>query len=270
MDQKNTPLGLLIRQAIDYYKYLLMCFLKGLKKYWGYSVLLFVIFSFIFILKYTKTQTYSTVKLGYVFNSINKKYYGDLLFDLDQLVDLKEYNKLGDLLNIDTKLASNIVSLKAKNIVNSKLHEDFTEGKIPFYVHLKVVKNGSITKLQTAITLYLQRDEFSNAQILTQHQSWTANINKLKNELITINNLILPDAKYLLPLLQLKNEKITQLIQLERNLKNNNNVNLLNQFEAFQVSKKSQLSSFTIKLSLLFLFSIFITSIFIFWYKDEK
>ena len=270
MNQENISLNSLFRQTIEFYKKMIISFFKSLKKHWIYALVLLFIFGAFFAFKYTQTKTYSTVKIGYVFNCFNKKYYGDILHDLDRIVASRDYKKLAKLLNIEEHSAANILSLEARNIVNSKLHEDFTDEKIPFYVHLKILENTDATEIQEAITLYLQRDDYSNKQILARNQSCLDYAMKLDKELLVINELIKPEAKDLIALLQLRNEKLTEKIRLARESKVDKNINLLKQFESFRVSKSTQIKSLAIKLSLLFVFLVFVITTFMLWYKNEK
>jgi hypothetical protein len=270
MESENTTLSRFIRQTIEFYKKIFLSFFKGLKKYWYISLLLLVVCGVVFAFKYKETNTYSDVKIGYAFNCFNKKYYGDILFDLDRLVASRNYKKLGNLLNLKDKTVSNILSLEARNIVNSKLHEDFTEDKIPFYVHLKVLEDTNITKIQEAITLYLQQDYFSNKQILNRQQNYLAEFKKLDEELITINKLIKPEATDLMALIQLKSEKLSEKNRLAIDARFKENINLLRQFESLEVSKKSQLISYGVKLGFLYVLLVFVFTSFMLWYKDEN
>jgi hypothetical protein len=96
---------------------------------------------------------------------LNKKVYGDRLLSLQQLVSEKQYQTVAQLLKINTSTANKLLEFEAKNVAGSPLHEDYTEQKYPFYVHIKATKPAVFVGLEKAIADYLNEQSFDKNYI---------------------------------------------------------------------------------------------------------
>ncbi|BDS09657.1 hypothetical protein [Aureispira anguillae] len=278
----NFSLKLFIRDTIKFYFDGLKLVKNGLQYYWKYSLLLLVMVGVLSYYKLSKIETYYTAKTSYTFNFLHKKVFGDLLYDIELLCSNKEYQTLSTVLDIPLPAAQSILTFQAKNIVNSPLHEDFTERKVPFYIWVTIKHKESLPVIQKAITNYLVTSPFSIKSVQKKHQDLKKRLALVNNEIQFLDSIkvqLLDTVKLTLsqenmekiaPLLDLHHTKVNLKTTLEEQLIQKEVVSLLKPFQAIKHARAGLLTKAALKYSIIYLFlSLSLTTVF-YWYKQTS
>ena len=125
-----------LRDSVKFYLLGWQIVKKGVLKYWGLSFVLLCLFFAAFFFKALQTHSYFEGTSSYIKHYSHVKVYGDKLYDLEKVIANKETKTVAKLLEINEKIAEEIVFLHAKNIKGSPLNEDLTGLEVPFYIDI--------------------------------------------------------------------------------------------------------------------------------------
>lgn len=162
---KQNLFVLFLKNTLQFYQTTFEFIRLSLKKNLLFSLLLLALFSITFLAQTTSKQDFYTGKASFTFSYLNKKVYGYRLLSLQQLVAEKQYQTIAQLLKTNVSTAKNLLEFEAKNVAGSPLHEDYTEQKYPFYVHVKALKPSVFVGLEKNIANYLNEQSFDKNYI---------------------------------------------------------------------------------------------------------
>lgn len=94
---------------------------------------------------------------SFTYSELHKKIYGEMVDKLRKLALTESYSALAEQLKITPKQAKTIRDIEAVNVENSPLSEDMTQGRLPFYVKIK------LTDRSLADTLLVKLEAWMNA-----------------------------------------------------------------------------------------------------------
>lgn len=272
MENQKFSIDLFLRKTIAFYLELFSYILNGVKKHWKVSLLIGLICGLLLFKKWNETHTIYKANCSYTFNYLNKKTFGDLLQDISTLIQNGEHDALSKRLKISPQIASNMISLDAKNILGQPLHEDFSEQAVPFYIYITTLNKEIIPDIQSAITKYIVEDPFSVNRINSEHTKMRNRLDFLENEIKILDSLkvMAANSENRLELFELTEKKMNDKVYILGQLNQKNSVTLLRPFEPMKVDKLSTLKSIAIKyISVALFLSIFISSA-IYWYQNPK
>jgi hypothetical protein len=95
-----------------------------------------------------------------------KKVYGEMIKNLQFLVDAKNSKLLGNALSVSPLIASNIINIEAYNIKKGQLFEDITSENLPFYVRISMTDTSGKQQLQSGLLYY-----FNSSPVAFLHNS---------------------------------------------------------------------------------------------------
>lgn len=96
-------------------------------------------------------------------NALHKKMYGEMIDLLNTLVHNRQTADIAQLLTIDEAVASQILSVSATNIAGSKLSEDLSTEKLPFYLSFTMQSPVHHSALSAGLIYYLQHNQYNEA-----------------------------------------------------------------------------------------------------------
>jgi hypothetical protein len=131
--------------------------IASLRRYFLPAILVFVILVFAgYLYKNATGYKYFESEMACQYNSMNNKFYGELIQKLDMLANTGSVNTLSKTLNISEAQAQQILSISAVNIFGSPLYEDNTApDKKPIYIRLKATDRNVFAPMEQAIIKYL-------------------------------------------------------------------------------------------------------------------
>lgn len=276
MQEKNDHFSLdqFLRNTIQFYLTIVQYVFKGAKKHWPYAIGIFIVFGLLFFYKSQKTVTYYTAQSSYTFNYLHKKVYGDLLFDIEQLTDRGEQISVSEVLKIPLSTAEKIISLRARNIENSPLHEDFTPQKVPFYVHIEVYSKTELPIIQKAITDYLTQNPFAANVILQEQIKNRENLALIERDIQILDSLArnfsAEEPEKLDRLFNISAYKLNEKLKLRNKLSEKNAVSLLKPFQPIEINKKPLLKALFIKYFAAAIVLSTLLMTFLFWYQNPE
>jgi hypothetical protein len=106
-----------------------------------------------FLLK--SQRPYYQSEMVCTYSNMTKKAYGEMVHDLDLLVQNKSFHSLAQTLNISEQQAASIISIEPKNIAGSPLYEDVTTDPSPMYFTVKATDKSVFIPLQNALLYYM-------------------------------------------------------------------------------------------------------------------
>ena len=136
-----------------------------IRRSWYLFVFLFGLWAALFWTAKERSETVFTATAQMEHNELVKKVYGDMILELQRLIDHHAYDELSDLLNFPIEKVPNILSISATNVAGSALHEDITLTGLPFYVHVMTLDKESVQLLENGILYYLINSS-KNAELL--------------------------------------------------------------------------------------------------------
>ena len=125
----------------------------SLKTYWYIPLIIFLLFAFLCIKKNRSTQVFYTAKTSFTYNYLHKKFYGEQIVDLQDLIRHNKTKEVASLLNISEDAVEHLISVKAVNVYGKPLHEDLTDVKLPFYLELELRDEAYFKQLRKWIVV---------------------------------------------------------------------------------------------------------------------
>lgn len=230
-----------LKNTFQFYKTILLYIRKSFMKNWIFSLLLFVLFSVAFLLQTTSKQDFYTGKASFTFSYLNKKVYGDRLLSLQQLVAEKQYQTVAQLLKINSSTANKLLEFEAKNVAGSPLHEDYTEQKYPFYVHIKATKPAVFVGLEKAITDYLNEQSFDKNYIRFEQDKLRQKRIIFEKDLQRVDSLkkliSVSDLPKYVEAITLVENITNQITAIDKQLDQTSSITVLNSFVAIKTAK---------------------------------
>ncbi|HXS38459.1 MAG TPA: hypothetical protein VN721_17280 [Flavipsychrobacter sp.] len=105
--------------------------------------------------RYAQPDTY-TASFTISYREMVRLVYGNQLYKLNELVQRKDYKRVGQFLGMSEADASDLISLNAKNVLGVNLEKDLDNDRGPFVVTMVVKKASSIYMLQYGILHFLE------------------------------------------------------------------------------------------------------------------
>lgn len=271
---ENFSLKEFFIKTLEFYFSILEYVLKSLIKFWYIPLIIGVLFVFGFYTKSKSIEPIFSAKTSYTFNCLNKKVFGDLLYDIEKSVNKSDFIAVSKLLNIPLETARTIKKFKAINIVGSPLNEDFTDSHIPFYIDVEFANTDNLSLIQNGITNFMRNDKFVKNKI---HDKLSFKKNKLElinNSIATLDSLRrkvqVEHIEQFEKLMILSNTKLEEKNHISNMLKYDKAVDVLKPFVAIKIDKNLIIKKLAIKYSTIYLFlAIFITSL-LNWYKSKS
>lgn len=128
-------------------------------------------------------------RASFVYQELHKKTYGEMIDQLNQLVQERSYTTVAKSLNIPEKQAQQILSVEALNLYGSKLSEDITTDKSPFYIRVKVSDKSAFDSLSSKVSLYLNSNPYYVAMLKRKQASLKTEIDQLNHELQLLDSI---------------------------------------------------------------------------------
>lgn len=144
------------------------------------------------------------LSLYFTFNRANKKYeyrmsciyndnqariFGEMLEQLDLLVQNKSYASLSTILSIPVEKVPSIVSIKGKTLGMGKLEEDYSNNKTPFYIEVELMDTTLVPVLEKQVLSYLNSNELSVRSLYRQHSKWADRIAFYNQQMAKLDSL---------------------------------------------------------------------------------
>ena len=271
---ENFSLNTFLQKTIALYATIIPFVFNSIKKYWYLPIILSLFISAAFFIKIKNVQTVYSASSSYTYVYLNKKVYGDLLLDIELLVNNSDFVAIATKLHISEADAVSIVSFKAVNIVGSPLYEDFSELHVPFYINVVTTDKQSFSKIEAGILKYLINDHFVFNYIKDKQSFNTERLQFIQKEIVIIDTLIskidIKNIDKLEGLFNISRKKLNEKIAILKEIDNKKALKLLKPFTATQQTKSSIIKSVAYKyFALFFILSILFTT-YINWYKNIK
>lgn len=248
---KQNLFVLFLKNTLQFYQTTFEFIRVSLKKNLIFSVVLFALFSVVFLLQISRKQDFYTGKASFTFSYLNKKVYGDRLLSLQQLVAEKQYQTVAQLLKTNVSTAENILEFEAKNVAGSPLHEDYTEQKYPFYVHVKVLKPSVFVGLENAITTYLNEQSFDKNYIRFEQEKLRQKRILFEKDLQRIDSIkkliSVSDLPKYVEAITLVENITNQITAIDKQLNQTSSITVLNSFVAIKTAKNGIIVNLGIK-----------------------
>lgn len=254
-----------LKNTFQFYKTILLYIRKSFMKNWIFSLLLFVLFSIAFLLQTTSKQDFYTGKASFTFSYLNKKVYGDRLLSLQQLVSEKQYQTVAQLLKINTSTANKLLEFEAKNVAGSPLHEDYTEQKYPFYVHIKATKPAVFVGLEKAIADYLNEQSFDKNYIRFEQDKLRQKRIIFEKDLQRVDSLkkliSVSDLPKYVEAITLVENITNQITAIDKQLNQASSITVLNSFVPIKTAKNGIIVNLGIKYLIAFFLLTIVLSV---------
>lgn len=110
---------------------------------------------FMFLREFQKRNLYEA-SFTVIYDELVRKIYGDRLAKLNELIQVKEYQKAGQLMDLDPVKLEGLVEVRGENILGESLTQDLNTDKIPFVVKLVVRDTGIVNAVQEGVMHFLE------------------------------------------------------------------------------------------------------------------
>lgn len=128
---------------------------------------------------------------SYTYNYLQKKTYGEMIGELNKLVETHDYTQLERLLQLDSRHVKSIAAISAQNIYGSPLSDDMNENdrfKI-FYITMKATDKNIFGKIALSIENYLNDNVAVQEYKKRNELKFEQNIRYRQSELQTIDSI---------------------------------------------------------------------------------
>jgi hypothetical protein len=262
---KQDSFVLFLKNTLQFYQTTFDFIRLSLKKNWIFSLLLFVLFSVAFLLQTTRKQDFYTGKASFTFSYLNKKVYGDRLLSLQQLVAEKQYQTVAQLLKTDVISAKNLLEVEAKNVAGSPLHDDYTEQKYPFYVHVTALKPSVFVGLENAIATYLNEQSFDKNYIRFEQEKLRQKRIIFEKDLQRVDSLkkliSVSDLPKYVEAITLVENLTNQITAIDKQLNQTSSITVLNSFVPIKTAKNGIIVNLGIKYLIAFFLLTIVLSV---------
>lgn len=254
-----------LKNTLQFYQTTFEFIRLSVKKNLLFSLVLFALFSMAFLLQTSSKQDFYTGKASFTFSYLNKKVYGDRLLSLQQLVSEKQYQTVAQLLKINTSTANKLLEFEAKNVAGSPLHEDYTEQKYPFYVHIKATKPAVFVGLEKAIADYLNEQSFDKNYIRFEQDKLRQKRIIFEKDLQRVDSLkkliSVSDLPKYVEAITLVENITNQITAIDKQLNQASSITVLNSFVPIKTAKNGIIVNLGIKYLIAFFLLTIVLSV---------
>lgn len=254
-----------LKNTLQFYQTTFEFIRLSVKKNLLFSLVLFALFSMAFLLQTSSKQDFYTGKASFTFSYLNKKVYGDRLLSLQQLVSEKQYQTVAQLLKINTSTANKLLEFEAKNVAGSPLHEDYTEQKYPFYVHIKATKPAVFVGLEKAIADYLNEQSFDKNYIRFEQDKLRQKRIIFEKDLQRVDSLkkliSVTDLPKYVEAITLVENITNQITAIDKQLNQASSITVLNSFVPIKTAKNGIIVNLGIKYLIAFFLLTIVLSV---------
>lgn len=254
-----------LKNTLQFYQTTFEFIRLSVKKNLLFSLVLFALFSMAFLLQTSSKQDFYTGKASFTFSYLNKKVYGDRLLSLQQLVSEKQYQTVAQLLKINTSTANKLLEFEAKNVAGSPLHEDYTEQKYPFYVHIKATKPAVYVGLEKAIADYLNEQSFDKNYIRFEQDKLRQKRIIFEKDLQRVDSLkkliSVSDLPKYVEAITLVENITNQITAIDKQLNQASSITVLNSFVPIKTAKNGIIVNLGIKYLIAFFLLTIVLSV---------
>lgn len=131
---------------------------------------------------YKHQQALYVSKAAFVYKELHKKTYGEMVDQLTTWIQEGNNTAVATALSILPEQAQNIKAIEALNMHGSKLSEDITSEKSPFYIVVKVANKKGFDSLAYKIEPYLNSNPLYITQKNVRKYTLTSEIKTLQHE----------------------------------------------------------------------------------------
>ena len=222
---------------------------SSIKLYWYIPAVILILFAFLCINKNRSTQEFYTAKTSFNYNYLHKKFYGEQIVDLKDLLQYNKIKEVASLLNISPDAVEQLISVKAVNVYEKPLHEDLTDVKLPFYLELEFKDEQYLSDYQNGLLYYFNSNPFTSEKVTKIQDEQKKKLKLINKEVALIDTLLfhkateyewLNSGEDLEKVLSLLETKESERMYLNSVLVKNRAVDLLKPFYAIPVSKYDQ------------------------------
>ena len=254
-----------LKNTLQFYQTTFEFIRLSVKKNLLFSLVLFALFSMAFLLQTSSKQDFYTGKASFTFSYLNKKVYGDRLLSLQELVAEKQYQTVAQLLKINTSTANKLLEFEAKNVAGSPLHEDYTEQKYPFYVHIKATKPAVFVGLEKAIADYLNEQSFDKNYIRFEQDKLRQKRIIFEKDLQRVDSLkkliSVSDLPKYVEAITLVENITNQITAIDKQLNQASSITVLNSFVPIKTAKNGIIVNLGIKYLIAFFLLTIVLSV---------
>jgi hypothetical protein len=271
-----------LKMAINYCRaFIRMGLLKSRRAIKSNFIILLALFILIMgygFYRYVTRQALFQGTASYVYTVLHKKVYGEMTDKLEQAIQSGSYSLASEKLDIPIAQLRSVCHIAAKNIYGSKLSEDITDEKVPFYISITATNDSIFAKLQPAIENYFnnnplalqrtQQQKIALQQKITYTElqlKWMDSLKAAYTE--SLNN---PDVQHYgvlgqgfnpVDLYQKSEEMNAQLANMKGELQDIKSVKLLNGFMVGDKPQKISSVKFLLPYFMVFMICSFLTLI---------
>lgn len=134
-------------------------------------------------------QPFFTSQASFIYQDLHKKTYGEMTDQLNRMIGTQAYKPLAKALNITESQASQMISVEALNMYGSKLSEDITTEKSPFYIRVNTLDKKAFDSLAQKICDYFNRNPYYAATVKRKQIRLAEEIDQLKHELLLLDSI---------------------------------------------------------------------------------
>ncbi|GAA4457701.1 hypothetical protein [Rurimicrobium arvi] len=147
-------------------------------------------------------------RMSCVYNDNQARTFGELLAQLNFLLENKEYATLSAALHMREEQLKKLVSIEGRTVTLGVLENDFSGNKTPFFVDIKVEDPALAAVIEPQVLRYLNHNELSQRSVDQQKAKW-----KSRDEFYTAQLLKLDSLKEAIRLSYLSNNNDAELMQ---------------------------------------------------------
>lgn len=114
--------------------------------------------------QFKNQPVFYTSKSSFIYTDLHKKVYGEMIDKIDELLQTHSYKTIAGLLQVDEQLIYPLIGVKAINLYGSKLSEDITTEKSPFYIVVTAGEKQVFDSLHIILEQYLNNNVYAAAQ----------------------------------------------------------------------------------------------------------
>lgn len=173
----------------NFYVAILLFKLNAIKKYW-YLMLLGVVIGAAWAWNIQrKSQPVYEGTASFTYTELHKKIYGEMIDKLRKLCISRSYQALASQLKVQSEVAGKIADIEAVNIDGSPLSDDMTQGKLPFYIRIKLTDRAVSEQLLANIEQYMNNNQQAAAIIKNNTRSMKQKIDFFDKQLMKLDSL---------------------------------------------------------------------------------
>lgn len=165
-----------------------MLAVRNVQRYFWLLLVLLAGFAVLGVYQYQKSKVFEA-KTSFLFSELQMKTYGEMVDKLQDMIKYKSYGRLATALKLPENQAAAILDIKAENRHGSKLSEDISDSKTPFYIKVVAVNNQVFDTLQGALESYLNNNTYVQEMLARKARILQQNIAYGRRELAMLDSL---------------------------------------------------------------------------------